>query len=162
MTLLAAAIAFFAAAGAAFPQPATAYDFSKLKLEKLSRGVVAFRSGEKEAVVSWRYRMQDPAEIAFNVYRDSTRLNAQPLSGATFFKDASFDPAKGAVYSVRPVLRGRESPKPARGWKVPGNAPVGYIPLKVEPPYLIFQQMYMRKRVQVQLPGRSNFLSGNE
>ena len=36
MTLLAAAIAFFAAAGAAFPQPATAYDFPKLKLEKLS------------------------------------------------------------------------------------------------------------------------------
>ena len=30
---------------AAFPQPATAYDFSKLQREKLGRGVVAFRSG---------------------------------------------------------------------------------------------------------------------
>lgn len=48
---------------AAFPQPATAYDFSKLRREKLGRGVVAFRSGEREAVVSWRYRMEDLATM---------------------------------------------------------------------------------------------------
>ena len=95
--MLAAAIAFLVAANTVFPQPATAYDFSKLKREKLRRGVVAFRSGEREAVVSWRYRMEDPADLAFNVYRGSTRLNESPLAGATFFKDESFDPAKGAV-----------------------------------------------------------------
>ena len=134
MTLLAAAIAFLVAANTVFPQPATAYDFSKLKREKLGRGVVVFRSGEREAVVSWRYRMEDPADLTFNVYRGSTRLNASPLAGATFFKDESFDPTKETVYSVRPVLRGRESSKPARGWSIPANAPVGYIPLKVEPP----------------------------
>ncbi len=132
--MLAAAIAFLVAANTVFPQPATAYDFSKLKREKLGRGVVAFRSGEREAVVSWRYRMEDPADLAFNVYRGSTRLNESPLAGATFFKDESFDPAKGAVYSVKPVLRGRESKNTARAWRVPANAPVGYIPLKVEPP----------------------------
>ena len=96
--MLAAVLALFATASAAvFPQPATAYDFSKLKRERLGRGVVAFRSGEREAVVSWRYRMEDPADLAFNVYRGTTRLNASPLAGATFFKDESFDPAKGAV-----------------------------------------------------------------
>ena len=134
MTLLVAAMALLMAANAAFPQPATAYDFSKLKREKLGRGVVAFRSGEREAVVSWRYRMQDPQDVAFNVYRGSTRLNVSPLTGATFFKDELFDPTKGAVYSVRPVVGGRESTRPARGWRVPTSAPVGYIPLKVAPP----------------------------
>ena len=128
--MLAAAIALLLAANTAFPQPATAYNFSKLKRERLGRGIVAFRSGEREAVVSWRYRMEDPADLAFNVYRGPTRLNASPLVGATFFKDESFDPAKGAMYSVRPVLRGRESKKQARGWRVPANAPVGHIPLK--------------------------------
>ena len=132
----ASAIAVFAVAEdhAVFPQPATAYDFSKLRREKLRRGVVAFRSGEREAVVTWRYRLQDPTNLAFNVYRDGVRLNSRPLTGATFYKDASFDPAKGGLYSVRPVLGRRESQNPARGWRIPPSAPIGYIPLKVAPP----------------------------
>ena len=133
MTLLAAIFAV-AVGPAAFLQPATAYDFSKLQREKLGRGVIAFRSGEREAVVTWRYRMQDPTNLAFNVYRDGQRLNAQPLSGATFYKDKTFNPSKGGLYSVRPVLGRRESTNPARGWRVPSSAPIGYIPLKVAPP----------------------------
>ena len=121
-------------ASAAFPQPATAYDFSKLRRERLGRGVVAFRSGEREAVVTWRYRMQDPTNLAFNVYRDGRRLTARPVTGATFYRDASFDPSKGGLYSVRPVLGSWESKHPARGWQVPPSAPIGYIPLKVAPP----------------------------
>ena len=126
--------AFCLAATSAFPVPATAYDFSSLKLEKLGRGVVAFRSGEREAVVSWRYRRRDPTNLAFNVYRDGEKVNGEPIAGATFLKDGGFDPAKGAAYEVRPVLGGRESTKPARAWKVPPRASVGFIPLKVEPP----------------------------
>ena len=135
--MIAASTALLAAtlaAPGAFPQPATAYDYGKLRSETLRRGVVAFRSGEREAVVTWRYRRQDPTNLAFNVYRDGTRLNAEPLTGATFLKDGGFDAAKGATYSVRPVLRGGETRYPARGWTVPANAPIGYIPLKVEPP----------------------------
>ncbi len=56
-------LAAFCLFAAVFPEPATDYDFSKLKIEKLGRGVVAFRSGEREAVVSWRYRRQDPAKL---------------------------------------------------------------------------------------------------
>ena len=117
-----------------FPQPATAYDFKKLRLEKLGRGVVAFRSAENEAVVSWRYRMEDPANLAFNVYRDGLKISEAPVSRATFFKDGGFDPGKGAMYAVRAVLNGKESRSVARGWKIPPGAPVGYIPLKVSPP----------------------------
>ena len=125
---------FALSASAASPQPATAYDFSKLRREKLGRGIVAFRSGEREAVVTWRYRMQDPTNLAFNVYRDGQLLNAQPLAGATFYRDSTFDPAKGGTYSVVPVLGKRQSKHPARGWRVPPSAPIGHIRLKVEPP----------------------------
>lgn len=90
MTSFAAVLAVFAAANAVFPQPATAYDFPKLKREKLGRGVVAFRSGAREAVVSWRYRMEDPPALAFNVYRGSTRLNASPLAGETAARTSCF------------------------------------------------------------------------
>ena len=117
-----------------FPQPSTAYDFSRIRLERLGRGVVAFRSGANEAVVSWRYRMQDPTNIAFNVYRDGVKVNRQPIADVTFFRDTAFNPSRGAAYSVRPVLGGRESKNPGREWKVPPGVPVGFIPLKVEPP----------------------------
>ena len=80
MTLLAAIFAV-AVGPAAFPQPETAYDFSKLQRDKIGRGVVAFRSGEREAIITWRYRMQDPMNLTFNIYRDGQRLNAQPLFG---------------------------------------------------------------------------------
>ena len=127
-------LAAFCLFAAVFPEPATNYDFSKLRPEKLGRGVVAFRSGERVAVVSWRYRRQDPAKLAFNVYCNGRRLNDKPISGATFFKDVSFNPATGGVYEVKPVLGERESRNTARSWKIPPNAPIGYLPLKVEPP----------------------------
>ena len=117
-----------------FPQPTTAYDYAKMKRERLGRGVVAFRSAEREAVVTWRYRMEDPTNLAFNVYRGTTKINDRPLAGATFFKDTGFNPTRGATYTVRAVLKGAESKKTPRGWTIPPNAPVGYIPLKVEPP----------------------------
>ena len=129
------------AANGAFPQPATAYDFSKLQREKLGRGVVAFRSGEREAVVTWRYRMQDPTNLAFNVYRDGRRLNAQPLAGATFYRDETFNPSKGGLYSVRPVLGRRESTNPARGWRVPSSAPHGYNHLCTTPPAFMWYEL---------------------
>ena len=93
---------FALSASAASPQPATAYDFSKLRREKLGRGIVAFRSGEREAVVTWRYRMQDPTNLAFNVYRDGQLLNAHPLAGATFYKDTTFDP-KDRIQTMRNI-----------------------------------------------------------
>ena len=60
------------------------YDFSKLKMEKLGRGLIAVRRNKDEVFVTWRYLSSDPADVAFNVYRDGQRINPTPVSLTTF------------------------------------------------------------------------------
>jgi rhamnogalacturonan endolyase len=69
------------------------------------RGVVAVRSGSGN-YVSWRLKATDPANIAFNVYRGSTLVTAQPITNSTNYLDAGA-PA-GSSYHVRPVSSGAE------------------------------------------------------
>lgn len=69
------------------------------------RGVVAVRSGNGN-YVGWRLKATDPANIAFNVYRGETLLNAEPIADSTNYFDADGEP--GASYHVRPVLDGSE------------------------------------------------------
>ncbi|BBB01401.1 putative secreted glycosyl hydrolase [Actinacidiphila reveromycinica] len=75
------------------------------QVEKLDRGVVSVRSGSGN-LVSWRWLATDPDDIAFNVYRGTTKVNSSPLTGATDFTDAGA-PAD-AVYTVRAVVDGVE------------------------------------------------------
>lgn len=69
------------------------------------RGVVAVRSGSGN-YIGWRAKATDPEALAWNVYRDTTLLNAEPLAGGTNFLDEGA-PA-GSAYHVRPVLDGEE------------------------------------------------------
>ena len=39
------------------------------QLEALNRGVVAIRSTDKHVFISWRLLGNEPAHIAFNIYR---------------------------------------------------------------------------------------------
>ena len=91
---------FAAAAAVAFPliplqaqreptliDPPTRYDFSKLKMEKLGRGVIAVRQNADEVFVTWRYLSKDPRNVAFNVYRDGKKLNEYPVREATYYVD---------------------------------------------------------------------------
>ena len=55
------------------------YDMKTINREKLNRGVVAIRSGEK-VVVSWRTLTSDAIGEAFDVYRDGKKLNKEPLT----------------------------------------------------------------------------------
>jgi rhamnogalacturonan endolyase len=72
---------------------------------RLNRGVVSLRRGDGN-FVSWRLLVNDPAGIAFNVYRGATKVNRTPVSKGTNYFDAA-GPA-GAKYSVRPVVQGVE------------------------------------------------------
>ncbi|GIE94286.1 rhamnogalacturonan lyase [Paractinoplanes rishiriensis] len=74
--------------------------------EKLDRGLVVLRSA-KGNFLSWRLLKSDPAGVAFNVYRGSTKLNSAPITAGTNFTDAS-GPV-GASYTVRPVSGGVET-----------------------------------------------------
>lgn len=104
------------------------YDFSRLKMENLGRGVVAVRDNPDKVTVSWRYLEQDPEDIAFDVYRDGVKVNPKPLKEATFFVD-DYAGNDAVAYEVRPSagsLAGR--------YILPANAPAGYINIPLNTP----------------------------
>ena len=109
----------------------TAYDYSRLRGERLNRGVVAFRTSQDSVCVQWRYLPSDPIDIAFEVLRDGLVIGRTTATEPTFFMD--YNPASAAAeYKVRPVsvngdlLSGQ--------WTVPANAPIGYLDIPLTPP----------------------------
>ncbi len=103
------------------------YDKESMMLEKLDRGVVAVRQAEGGVVVSWRTLESDKKGEAFDIYRNGTKLNAEPLTtGGTFFVDNN--PTTGdATYEIRGGgINGTFTLK--------GDAPDGYLPIKINKP----------------------------
>lgn len=105
------------------------YDMSKLRMEKLGRGVVAVRENPENVVVSWRYLSSDPENIAFDVYRDGKKLNSHPIKGATFYTD-KYKGSKAAVYTVVPAGKKQTGDS----YTLPSDAPVGYINIPIDRP----------------------------
>jgi rhamnogalacturonan endolyase len=127
-------------------------------LEKLNRGVVAVRTNPGEVYVGWRLFGTDPAGIAFNVYRGSTKVNPTPLTGATNFVDQS---AADAVYSVRPVVGGVEQAGSATAatWAQPFKR----IPLQVPAPGVTLPYRVTNNRVVEDYPnGQAYTYSPND
>jgi len=107
----------------------TAYDYTKLRMEDLGRGVVAVRKSPSEVFVAWRYLSQDPENAKFNVYRDGVKLTRKPVADVTFFVD-SYAGTEAARYEVRPASgKGK-----AGSFTLPAGAPEGYIPIPLEIP----------------------------
>ena len=109
--------------------------FAQRQMERLGRGVVAVRAEDHNVFVSWRLLGTDPDLIAFNIYRtvangEAVKLNAQPITKATSFTDATGD-AEGISYFIRPVIDGVEQP-PAAPVK-PAAASYLTIPLQTLP-----------------------------
>jgi hypothetical protein len=75
------------------------------QVERLNRGLISVRSGTGN-FVSWRLLGTDPQNVAFNVYRGSTRVNASPITNSTNLFDSGA--AAGSVYTVRAVANGTE------------------------------------------------------
>ncbi len=82
------------------------HSFAQRQLESLDRGLVAVSTGGSNVYLSWRLMGNDPAGIAFNVYRGTTKVNSSPITGATNLVDNSG--STSAKYSVRPVIGGVE------------------------------------------------------
>jgi len=81
--------------------------------EKLSRGLVALPAGEGKVFFSWRLLEEDPADIAFNLYREvpgrkPVRLTRQPLQTVTCFTDGGPLPKGLCSWILRPLLNDRE------------------------------------------------------
>ncbi len=85
------------------------------QMEALERGVVAVRPNSSDVYVGWRLLGDDPAGIAFNVYRSiggaaAVKLNPTPITTSTNYRDTppSSAFAGATTYHVVPVLGGVE------------------------------------------------------
>ncbi len=104
----------------------------RVQMENVCRGVVAARS-DGGTFVSWRMFGYEPDTISYNVYRDGTKVNAQPITDSTNYLDSGA-PAD-AEYTVRAVLDGgeREDSEAVGTWAenyldIQLDAPEGYTP----------------------------------
>lgn len=106
------------------------YDFSRLKMETLGRGVVAVRESTEKVNISWRYLTQDPESQTFDIYRNGKKINKSPISDVTFFSD-NYKSNAPATYEVRP-----SKGKLAGSYTLPADAPSGYINIPLDRPEL--------------------------
>ena len=103
------------------------------QMEALSRGTVAVVLENGAVYVGWRLLGPERLGTAFNVYRGDTRINREPMVGATNMID---EPGSAEVlYTVRPVINGIEGPssKPVNVWQqnsctMPLQTPDRYLP----------------------------------
>lgn len=88
-----------------FGESSTAYAASARQMESLNRGVVAVKVSNG-VFVSWRLFGTEPDNIAFNLYRGSTRVNPSPITNSTNYIDPQG--TTSSTYTVRAVLNGQE------------------------------------------------------
>ena len=103
------------------------------QMESRDRGVVAIYQGQGQVYVGWRLLGTEPDGIAFNVYRNGVRINAEPIADSTNFMDGNG--ALNTVYTVRPVMEGAEGEPsaPTHVWRqhyltIALQTPEGYRP----------------------------------
>ena len=115
------------------------YDYSRLKMEKLNRGVVAVRQPDGKVFVSWRILRDDEKGEPFDVYRNGEKLNKEPLTkGGSWFVDEQ--PIEGdATYEVR--KNGEAQPISHSSFNISHSsflishlAPVGYLTIPLQKP----------------------------
>ncbi|WP_416295851.1 GDSL-type esterase/lipase family protein [Paenibacillus illinoisensis] len=77
--------------------------------EYLNRGLVAVLV-DNGVFLSWRYLNNDPDEIAFNIYKNGTKVNASPISDVTNYVDTTgFDSSQ---YQISTIIAGKEQMQP--------------------------------------------------
>ena len=109
------------------------------QMEPLGRGLVAIHEGDGSIFLSWRLLGTDLEGTAFNVYRATgeqppVRINEQPLSCPTHYRDTGVDLSEPTSYFVRGVTAGREEDA-SRPFRLPANPPArGYVSIPIQPP----------------------------
>ena len=99
--------------------------------ETIDRGVVATTVEEGTVYVGWRLLEDDPADVAFNVYRQDIglsgfeKINAKPITESTNFLDTTAAPGHGFNYRIKTVIDGEEQDSPGQAYvfTLTGNQP---------------------------------------
>ena len=84
--------------------------------EYLDRALVAVKQ-DHGVYVGWKMLGTDPSDIAFNLYRDGVKVNAEPMTGATNLLDEAG--TDSSVYQLRTMIGGKEkaASKDATVWQ---------------------------------------------
>jgi autotransporter-associated beta strand protein len=75
-------------------------------MEKLDRSVVALKTSSG-VYVNWRIPSEEWYNVSYNLYRDGTKLNTLPITGASNYTDAAG--TSSSVYTVTSLKNGVES-----------------------------------------------------
>ncbi|MBU0609344.1 MAG: HEAT repeat domain-containing protein [Armatimonadetes bacterium] len=105
--------------------------------EKLERGLVAMRT-EAGVNLSWRLLADDPANIAFDVYRAvgsgaGQKISASPVSKTTDYLDQGAPAEANLRYWV--TLAGKPKDRVACTPVTPAATPTPYLPIKLQGDY---------------------------
>ena len=93
-------------------------------MEKLGRGFVAVGGGTGN-LLSWRlYGTEQGTDIAFNVYKGGTKLNATPITTSTNYQDT----AGGTGYTLKAVIGGVEEATGTTALELPK----GYLEIPIQ------------------------------
>jgi fibronectin-binding autotransporter adhesin len=103
--------------------------YTQRQIENINRGLLAVKVSNG-VYLSWRVLGHEYTNAGYNLYRESTKLNAEPITGASCFLDK--DGTTGIGYSVAAVIDGIEQEKsaPVNAWgsnlrKIPIQRPAG-------------------------------------
>ena len=75
------------------------------QLEKLNRGAIAIKS-PSGVFLSWRSLATDHRELAFDIYRDGTKINDLPIKTKTNFVDT--EGTTNSNYTIKDILNSEE------------------------------------------------------
>lgn len=108
--------------------------------EPMGRGLVALRTDEG-VYLSWRLLREDPAEVAFDVFRRNadggeTKLSPSPVRRTTDYLDSTSPAGDLPAYIVRPVGGGREG----TATTVEKSGEAAYVTVKLEDATTTFQK----------------------
>ena len=73
-------------------------------MDRLDRGLIAIKT-DAGVFCSWRILGEEYYDVTYNIYRDGTKLNAEPLSTSNFVDAAG---NTGSKYTVSAVVKGKE------------------------------------------------------
>lgn len=108
--------------------------------ERIDRGVVALTVDENTIYIGWRLLLDDPEDVAFNVYRqdiglgDFELVNADPVTNSTNYLDNTTRPGHGYNYRIKTLIQEKETESPGEAYvfTLTGNQPWFSIKLKDE------------------------------
>lgn len=98
-------------------------------VERLDRGVLALPTSDG-IFISWRLQGYEPLNLGFNLYRDGTKLNTAPITGATGYTDnAGTSSSSYVVKAVQGDIE-TDASKPVKPWgeltkRIPLDRPAG-------------------------------------